>query len=141
MELTARTDRINQMNVERLFARGFLVIGGVFWGAMWLASFFGAARIPASYSPGDWLAPVALLVIVITFVLGLFYEYVAAAVLFVGAFFVAVYGVFAGQWQEVGVWVIMAVFFMAPMVIAGILYLLAARTQATLSTDSGSAAK
>lgn len=125
MELLARTCKTEQMNVQRIFARIFVVIVGVLWAAM-----------PWGYSwayRGDTLGRttvillLSLLPLAILFVLGLFYEQLAAALLLFGAVATVIWGLISG-WSA-GVWGIMLVFYVLPMVIAGTLYILAARMQ------------
>lgn len=128
VELTKRACNTERMNAERLFARGFVVLGGVFWAAMLAASQFGYAYTPIAQGNGSMMGIAALVVIVATFVLGMFYEYLTAIGLFVGAVVVAAFGLLGG-WEWPGVWLTMAVFFMAPMVVAGLMYWLAARMQ------------
>lgn len=132
MELMTRVCNTERMNIERLFARGFVILGGIFWLALLLASQFGYAYTPLGMGTlvGVW----ALAIIVVTFVVGLYYEYIAAILLFAGAFLVAAYGAFM-KWSDPGVWIIMAVFFMAPMIVAAILYLLAARMQSVCELE------
>lgn len=132
MELMARTCKTERMNVERILARTFVVLGGAFWVVMAMA-----VTTPQKYSSlvygnvdvarvlGTALIPLALVVIV--FVVGLFYEYLAAALLFAGAIGSVAYGLFMG-W-ETGVWITAGLALIAPMIIAGLLYLLAARMQ------------
>ncbi len=132
MRLMERTCKTERMNIERLMARAFVIVGGAFWVIMAVA-----ADTPQKYSNliynnvnpvevlGSVLLPLALVLIV--FVVGLFYEYLAAALLFAGAAASIAYGVVAG-W-ETGVWVTAGLVLIAPMVVAGLLYLLAARMQ------------
>lgn len=135
MELTSRTCNTERENTERLFARGFVILGGLFWAVMLAASIWGYAHTPIGLGNQSLIGVVALLLIIVTFVVGLYYEYIAAILLFIGAFLIAVYGVLIGQWQDPGVWVTMAIFFVAPMVVGGILYLLAARMQKTCELE------
>lgn len=125
MELLARTCRTEQMNTQRIFARLFVIVGGLLWifmawGAQW--AYKGA---PITVAMG--YALVFVVAIAAIFVIGLFYEYVASAILGAGAVAIIIYGLFAG-W-EAGVWGIALLFFVLPMVIAAVLYSMAARMQ------------
>lgn len=123
MRLLARTCKSEQMNFERLFARVFVVLGGAFW----LAAALGAN----TYRPAQADPWIVLGLTVVVLAVGWFYEYLAAAVLAVGAVGVIVWGVVA-DWAQSGgglLWVTMTGLLIAPMVIAAVLFLLAARMQ------------
>lgn len=142
MELMVRTCNTERMNAERIFARGFVILGGAFWVIMMVAAGTSQKYSDLVYSDvniakvlGSALVPLALVVIV--FVVGLFYEYLAAAILFGGAVATLVYGLVMG-W-EAGVWVTAGLVLVAPMVVAGLLYLLAARMQKVCELEGTSA--
>jgi hypothetical protein len=125
MELLARTCKTEQMNAQRIFARIFVILGGLFWifsawGAKW--AYQGA---PFTESLG--YAAIYAAAIAVIFVIGLFYEYLAALILVVGAVVVIGFGLFSG-WES-GVWSIALFFFVLPMLIAAALYSMAARMQ------------
>lgn len=135
MALTDRTCNYDVMNVERLFARLFVVAGGIFW----IAAFFGAAvgyrdKTPLQASFGA-LLPLAIVVAV--FVLGWFFEKLAAVVLWAGSAAVVVWGAVAA-WEP-AVWVQMVAALIGPMLLAGALYWLAARMQTVCELKEGSA--
>lgn len=126
MDWFARTCNYNRMNVTRLFARGFVIVGGLAWIAVALG--FGAKTYLAStplQTTGAVLIP--LVIAVGAFLIGWFYERLAGLLLLIGAAVVVVWGLIAG-W-ELGVWATMATFLIAEMVIAGLLYLFAGQTQ------------
>ncbi len=108
------------MNIERLFARIFVLLGGLFWFAAATGADF--AYQPGVTNPWLWLG-----VTVVALAVGWLFEYLAAALLGVGAVGVAVYGVVAG-WEQ-GVWWIMGGMVASPMIIAALLFMLAARMQ------------
>lgn len=125
MELLARTCHTESMNVQRILARGFVLVGGLFWVAMsWGASwaYQGAPFMQAAGGALIYAAGIAVI-----FVIGMFYENLAAAILVVGAVAVAVFGL-VSSW-ETGVWATVAFFFILPMLVAAALYALAARMQ------------
>jgi hypothetical protein len=125
MELLAKTCKTEQMNAQRIFARLFVLAGGVLWvmmgwGAEW--AYRGAPLTRALGGAAIYAAGIA-----VVFVLGLFYENLTAVLLLVGIVAIAVFGlVFA--W-EAGVWATVFFVFMLPMLIAATLYALAARMQ------------
>lgn len=125
MELLARTCKTERMNFQRILARVLLLFGGVFWvsavfGARW--SYQGA---PLTKSLAD--AGIYAIIVVVVFVVGLFYETLAAILLAVAAVGVVVWGIIAG-W-EAGVWSTVAFFVLLPMILSAALYAAAARMQ------------
>jgi len=109
----------------RLFARGYVIAGGLFWV---IGAFAGpyvyqhmTAGTSATVAMWPFLAAAVILII------GWTYERLAAVLLFGASAAVAVYGVLY-SW-EIGVWMIMSAVLIAPMVIAGLLFLVAARAE------------
>lgn len=125
MELFARTCKTEQMNAQRILARSFVLIGGLFWVFMAWGKAWAYEGAPFTEAMGGALIYAAGIAAV--FILGLFYEYVTAALLGVGAVAVIVFGLVVG-WES-GVWAIVFFFFVMPMLIAACLYYLAARMQ------------
>lgn len=125
MELLARTCKTEVMNVQRIMARLFVIVGALFWGfAAWGAKWaYEGAPFTTAMSYGALFAAAILVV----FVIGLFFENLAAAILLIASLGVIVAG-FVGRW-ETGVWAVVLFFFVLPLVIAGVLYLMAARMQ------------
>ena len=114
-----------RMNVDRLFARGFVIAGGLFW---MIASFAGLYAFVGSSTQAALLAafyPFAATVA--TLVIGWYYERTVAALLVVASALVVVWGAVA-SW-EVGVWILMAVFMIGPMLTAAGLFTMARREQ------------
>jgi len=104
-----------------------------------MAAAFGATFSyqdkPLVESVGTALIPIAIAAVAL--ILGWFYEVLTAALLLGGAAGVVVWGFIAG-W-EAGVWGVMLVVLAAPMLVAGVLYLLAARMQNTCSLEEAGA--
>jgi hypothetical protein len=90
------------------------------WGAQWA---YKGAPISVALASALYFA-IGLAAI---FVLGLFYENLAAAVLGLGAVAIVVMGI-VGAW-ETGVWATVFFIFLLPMLISAALYALAARMQ------------
>lgn len=133
MALMTRACRYERMNVERLFARGFVVFGGVVWAVMLVASetvaehtTFAHTLREVAAAAGSAALPLAAAAFIL--VIGLFYEMLTALVLLIGAAGTAVWGVTAG-WSD-ALWVIMGVTTIGPMLLAAVLFILAARMQA-----------
>jgi hypothetical protein len=125
MALMARTCNYDAMGAERLGARLFVFLGGLFWviaalsaPLLYTGQGVGTAVLDALLPFG--LAAVALLV-------GWFYENIAAVLLFLGAAATVVWGIVAG-WEP-GVWALMALVLIAPQIIAGLLFIMAAQAQ------------
>lgn len=132
MELLSRTCNTESANIERILARAFVILGGLFWILMFFGSQTQARYANIVYTVADVqkgfineLIPLAVTIVI--FVIGMFYERLAALLLLVGAVGVVVWGVIFG-W-EAGVWIVMLVLIVSPMVIAALLYWLAGRMQ------------
>ena len=133
MDFMLRTTDTGQPNIERILARGFVIVGGLFW----TLAFFGS-NTKASYANFVYTLPeiekatmMALIPLALTvgvFVLGMFYERMTGAVLLAVAGAMIAYGVI-NYIGEVVLWVTAISVLVAPAAIAAILYLLAARTQ------------
>lgn len=125
MELFARTCHMERMNIERIFARLFVVLGGIFWIAMIWGTQTAVAGAPftvvAAYSG------LTALLVAAVFVVGLFYERAAAVLLIAGALALLVVGLVVG-W-EAGVWATVFFVLMLPMLVSAALYWSAARMQ------------
>lgn len=122
-ETTVRTYEIESM--ERLAARGFVVAGGIFW---IIAAFagpfvFGGTTAQEAVTVALW----PFVATAVTLLIGWYYERLASFLLFAGTAAVFAWGVMFG-W-EMGVWVIMSFVLIAPMVIAGVLFLLASHSE------------
>lgn len=116
---------MEQMNFQRILARAMLILGGIFWVSMiWGASWaYQGQPFAESFSN----AAIFAAAIAAVFVLGLFYEYLAAIVLAVVAVGVIVWGIVAG-WEP-GVWGYAAFVILLPTVLSAALYAAAARMQ------------
>ena len=125
MQIMARTCSYEKMNLERLFARAFVIVGGVFWVAAMFGASFRYDGQPLGDAAGSAVIPLAIALAAL--LIGWFYEVLAAIVLLAGAVGVGVWGVVA-SW-EVGMWLLMGAVLMAPMIIAALLFFLAARMQ------------
>ncbi len=133
MDFMLRTKDTGEPNVERILARGFVVLGGLFW----TLAFF-AANTKASYATFIYSLPeveravmYALFPLVLTiavFVLGLFYERLTGVVLLVAAAAMLLYGAVL-HLGEVVLWVTAVAVLVGPTIAAAILYFFAARTQ------------
>ena len=125
MEILAKTCNYDVMDGQRIAARLFVALGGIVWSVLAI----GSAMVYGTSNPAaltiQIVLPLALAVL--AFVIGWFFENLAAILLFAGAVVTVIWGVVMG-W-EAGVWGIMAIFLIAPEIIAGMLFLMAARMQ------------
>ena len=131
MELMARTCDYDAMGAERSGARLFVFLGGLFWVIAALSAPLFYTQQGAGTAVVDALLPFGLAAVAL--LVGWFYENVAAVLLFLGAVATVVWGFVAG-W-EAGVWGVMALVLIAPQVIAGLLFIMAAQTQRACELD------
>jgi hypothetical protein len=136
MRLLVKSCNYERMNVQRLFARGVVLAGVVITGA----AIFGAfarmgytAQTPMAYAQ---TAAVPFAMAVIIFLVGLWFEVLAAALLGVGAVAIVAWGLIMG-WEP-NVWLVMASIVIGPMLFSGALYLLASQTQMVCSLEEKS---
>lgn len=112
-----------RMDVERAFARGIVIAGGVFWVIAAFAAPYAYQKTTFSIAIANAIYPFAATMV--TLIIGWVYERLAALLLGVGAAGVAVWGVLFG-WEPF-VWMIMSTVLIGPMVLAGTLFFLAGR--------------
>lgn len=132
MNLFVRTCSTERMNLARLFARIFLIVGAALWVVMLISSTTYAHATNFSYSFRDVMstglsALVPIIIAIAVFVLALFYERLAAIALFAVAAAIVVWGLIV-TWEP-GVWAGVLLIMVLPPVVAGVLLLLAAATQ------------
>lgn len=125
MELLARTCKSEEMNFERILARFLVLLGIVFTFWMGFGNQFAYQGQPLGVAMAYGLFFSGGLIVV--FILGMFYENVAAALLLVGAALMLVWGVVA-QWTS-GAWGAMTFLIILPMAVSAVLYMAAARMQ------------
>ena len=133
MNFMLRTKDTGQANVERILARTFVILGGMFW----TLAFFGV-NTRASYATFVYTLPevarasmVALVPLALTvsvLVLGVYYERLAGVVLVLGAVAMLIYGAVL-HLDEPVLWTTAISVLVAPAAVSAVLYLLAARRQ------------
>ena len=121
-EVECNTER---MSLQRAFARGFVVAGGLFWIIAAFAGRFFYNEAGTAVATRDAVYPFAATVAIL--VIGWTYERLAAVLLFAGASGVVAWGIMFG-WEP-GLWFLMSVVLLAPMLIAAVLFLLAGRME------------
>jgi len=128
---------LERKNTERIFARGFTLLGGVFWiGTAFAGPYvYGGQSVTAAF--GTAIYPVVFTVGVLA--LGWFYERLTALILALGAVGTVAWGLINNTWEPF-VWGIMLSFFVAPTVVAAVLYYLAGNTDTMEKKDAGAGA-
>ncbi len=115
-------------NTERIFARAFTLLGGVFW----IVSAFAFAGPLMKGGIVYPLVPLVFTAGVLT--LGWFYERLTALILGLAALGTVAWGVIMG-WDPV-VWGVMLSLFVTPTVVAAVLFYLAGNTPAPDDTKT-----
>jgi hypothetical protein len=132
VNILARSCNYDVMNNERIAARVFVGLGG----AIWFVLTLGAAMVyPSGVAWMDQYGAILVLILAVgALLVGWFFENLASGLLFAGAIATVAWGVMAG-WEP-GVWGLMALFLIAPEVIAGVLFLAAASMQKACEVES-----
>lgn len=125
MEILAKTCNTDVMDGERMAARLFVGIGGVVWCVLAIGSALNFGVPNAAVLTIQIALPLVLSIVALA--VGWFYENLAAVLLVVGAVATVIWGVVA-SWEP-GVWGVMALFLIAPELIAALLFMMAARMQ------------
>jgi len=136
MNLLLRAKNTGQLNIDRVFARLFLAMGGAFW----VIAFF-AAHTSQSYSnlSGYTLPELAnaaefaflpFALVVVVFALGFFYERLTGLVLVLAAIAMIGWGILE-HWgaDGIGLWITAFSVLILPTIVASALFELAARRQ------------
>lgn len=121
---------------QRISARAFVIMGGVFWMAAALAAGrgFGVSIAAGSGLVSFEGALLPLVLTIVVFGIGWFFEYLASAILVIISAIVMAWGVQSG-WEP-GVWALMLSTLVAPMMISATLYFLAARMEGICRLES-----
>lgn len=121
-------DAEQRIQLERGFARAFVIAGGAFWA---VASFAGLYTFRQTGVTSALLgAFIPLAATLVTLVVGWYYERATSVLLVLASFAVVVWGVVAAF--ELGVWVIVTAFIIGPMMTAATLFWMARRDQEAL---------
>ena len=145
MNFMLRTRNTGQLNIDRVFARGLVLFGGLFW----VAAFFGGTTA-ANYRNATYSLPeiakastgslIPLAITIIVFVCAMFYERLTGILLVVIALAMLVWGV-TMHWGEAVLWMTAVAVLVAPSAISGALFELAARRQEAQDLEASRAAK
>ncbi len=114
--------------LERSVARGFVILGGVFWGVAVFAGLYSFRESGVAWSMlGAFVPFVATLA---TLIVGWYYERVTAIMLVIASAAVVYWGVMSQF--EAGVWIIVTIALIGPMATAAVLFWMARREQEAL---------
>jgi hypothetical protein len=116
---------LERISLERGFARAFVIAGGVFWAVAIFAGMYSFQQDGmASAMLGAFFPLVA---VIATLVIGWYFERAASALLVLASFAVVAWGVI--YQFELGVWVLMTIALIGPMMTAAVLFWMARRDQ------------
>jgi hypothetical protein len=133
----AKVDEIDQswvdaisrrIQIERGVARAFVILGGVFWGLAAFAGYYSYQE--TGFNAAFLAASIPLMATVVTLLVGWYSERAAALMLTAASIAVVYYGVVTQF--EVGVWILMTVALVGPMMTAAVLFWAARRELRTL---------
>jgi hypothetical protein len=136
MNVMLRAKDTGELNIDRVFARLFVVLGGIFWIAAFatqntvMKSYTGAALTLPELTKGATTALTPLVLVVAVFVLGMFYERLTGIVLVVVALAMIVWG-FAMYFKpdDMLLWITAFSVLVLPTLVSAALFELAARRQ------------
>jgi len=122
---------LERKNAERIFARAFTVLGGVFWIGLAFAGpyVYGGKTVVGAFQTA--IFPLAFTVGIL--ILGWFYERLTALILALAALGTIAWGLIWGGWEPF-VWGIMLLFFVTPTIISAVLFYLAGNV---VTTETG----
>ena len=146
MNFMLRTKDTGQPNIFRILARGFVIVGGLFWTVMFFASNtvesysnLDSYTLPEVARAAEW-ALIPLGIAVAVFALGFFYERLAGSVLLVMAVGMLGWGLVMNPTAGPGVWITAVGVLVVPTAISGVLYVLAGGKQESQGSTADVAA-
>jgi hypothetical protein len=135
--LRSKESAEGRISLERGIARAFVILGGAFWGIAVFAGLYSYRQSGMVWSLlGAFVPFVATLA---TLILGWYYERVTAALLTLASVGVIVWGVAYGF--EAGVWMLVTIALIGPMLTAAVLFWMARREQKALEVMVASRAE
>jgi hypothetical protein len=129
-----QADAEERISLERGFARTFVIAGGLFWAVATFAGLYSFRQTGMAFAMLGAFFP--LVATMVTLVVGWYYERVMAALLVLASFATVVWGVVAGF--ELGVWIIVTIALIGPMMTAAVLFWMARRDQEALELSLAS---
>jgi hypothetical protein len=128
---TVEPDVERRISLERGFARSFVIFGGLFWAVATFAGYYSFRQTGMSFALMAAFIP--LVATIATLIVGWYFERATAALLVLASFAVVVYGVVLSF--ELGVWTIVTLALIGPMMTAAILFWLARNDQEAFELD------
>jgi hypothetical protein len=116
---------LERISMERGFARGFVIVGGAFWSVAIFAGMYSFRQ--DGIVSAMLYAFFPLVAVAATLVIGWYFERAAAALLVLASFAVVAWGVI--YQFELGVWILMTLALIGPMMTAAALFWMARRDQ------------
>lgn len=116
---------LERISAERGFARAFVIAGGVFWAVAIFAGMYSFRQTGVVSAMVGAFFP--LVAVIATLVIGWYFERAASALLVLASFAVVAWGVI--YQFELGVWVLMGIALIGPMMTAAALFWMARRDQ------------
>lgn len=116
---------LERISMERGFARAFVIAGGAFWSVAIFAGMYSFRQ--DGIASAMLYAFFPLVAVAATLVIGWYFERAASALLVLASFAVVAWGVI--YQFELGVWILMTLALIGPMMTAAILFWMARRDQ------------
>ena len=114
-------DTERRISLERGFARGFVIAGGMFWTVATFAGLYTFRQTGLSYALMAAFIP--LVATIATLIVGWYFERVTSALLVLASLAVVAWGIAINF--ELGVWTIVTLALIGPMMTAAVLFWLA----------------
>jgi len=116
---------LERISLERGVARAFVIAGGVFWSVAIFAGMYSFRQDGVGSAVLGAFFP--LVAVAATLVIGWYFERAASALLVLASFAVVAWGVI--YQFELGVWILMTIALIGPMMTAAVLFWMARRDQ------------
>jgi hypothetical protein len=116
---------LERISLERGFARAFVIAGGAFWSVAIFAGMYSFRQDGMAYAMLGAFFP--LVAVAATLVIGWYFERAASALLVLASLAVVAWGVI--YQFELGVWIVMTLALIGPMMTASLLFWMARRDQ------------
>ncbi len=123
-----QADAEERIQLERGFARAFVIAGGLFWAVASFAGLYTFRETGVAFAMLGAFFP--LVAILATLAIGWYYERAVAVLLVLASFATVIWGAIAGF--ELGVWIIVTLALIGPMMTAATLFWMARRDQEAL---------
>ncbi|MEI7813872.1 MAG: hypothetical protein WCJ13_03675 [Coriobacteriia bacterium] len=120
-----KTVSLERISLERGIARAFVIVGGAFWAVAIFAGMYSFRQDGMAFAMLGAFFP--LVAVAATLAIGWYFERAASALLVLASFAVVAWGVI--YQFELGVWAVMTLALIGPMMTAAMLFWMARRDQ------------